>query len=49
MNETLNMLQQYIAIAYLRLSKEDARLGESESIENQRSIIREYCQRNNIF
>lgn len=49
MNETLNMLQQYVALGYLRLSKEDARLGESESIENQRSIIREYCQRNNIF
>lgn len=49
MNETLTSLKQYLAIAYYRLSKEDIRLGESESIENQRSIIRNYCEQNHIF
>lgn len=41
-------LQQYIAIGYYRLSKEDLKSGESESIENQRDIVRNYCKVNNI-
>ncbi len=44
-----NSLSQYLGLGYYRLSKEDLRLGESESIENQRSIVREYCQKNNII
>ncbi len=36
------------AVDYLRLSKEDAREGESGSISNQRKIIQNYCARNGI-
>ena len=45
MNETLTSLKQYLAIAYYRLSKEDIRLGESESIENQKKLILEYVDK----
>ncbi len=41
-----------IADAYYRLSvedKEQASANESESITNQRNIVREYCERNNII
>ena len=38
-----------IAFAYLRLSNEEAAGGESSSIKNQRMIIRDYCDRNDIF
>ena len=41
-------LKQYIAIGYYRLSKEDLKYGESESIENQRAIVRNYCEANGI-
>lgn len=41
-------LKQYIAIGYYRLSKEDLKYGESESIENQRAIVRNYCKANEI-
>lgn len=41
-------IQRYIAIAYYRLSKEDLKYGESESIENQRAIVRKYCATNEI-
>ena len=38
-----------IAFAYLRLSNEEAAEGESSSIKNQRMIIQDYCDRNEIF
>lgn len=38
-----------IAFAYLRLSNEEAAVGESSSIKNQRMIIQDYCDRNEIF
>lgn len=42
----------YTAVAladiYMRLSREEAKSGESQSISNQRNIIRQYCQDNNI-
>lgn len=36
------------AYIYLRLSNEDKKQGESGSITNQRKILEDYCQRNNI-
>ena len=39
---------EYIAI-YLRLSDEDGEQGESNSIKNQRILLREYIQRNPEF
>lgn len=41
--------QKRIAVAYYRLSKEEAQKSESSSIINQRNIVREYCLRNNII
>ena len=38
-----------IAFAYLRLSNEEAAEGESSSIKNQRVIIQDYCERNEIL
>ena len=35
-------------ISYLRLSDEDLKRGESESIINQRRLIADYCKRNGI-
>lgn len=37
-----------IGISYLRLSDEDIKKGESESITNQRRFIKDYCIRNGI-
>lgn len=37
-----------IGISYLRLSDEDIKKGESESITNQRRFINDYCSRNGI-
>ena len=37
-----------LADIYMRLSREEAKSGESQSISNQRNIIRQYCQDNNI-
>ncbi len=37
-----------LGFAYLRLSNEEAKSGESESIKNQRSIIESYCRQNGI-
>ena len=35
-----------LPFAYLRLSREEARNGESSSISNQRSMIESYCRQN---
>lgn len=37
-----------LADIYLRLSREEANSGESQSIANQRNIIRQYCKDNSI-
>lgn len=37
-----------LADAYYRLSVEEANEGESSSIKNQRSIVRQYCEERNI-
>ena len=37
-----------LVFAYLRLSNEEARSGESSSITNQRQMIQDYCHRNGI-
>ncbi len=37
-----------LAFAYLRLSNEEAREGESSSIGNQRMMIQNYCKQNGI-
>ena len=34
--------------AYIRLSKEDEKNGESESITNQRELIKNYANNNNL-
>ena len=36
----------YRAAVYCRLSKDDALLGESASVENQKGMLTEFCQRN---
>lgn len=38
-----------LAFAYLRLSREEMQKGESGSITNQRMIIANYCNQNNII
>lgn len=37
-----------LGFAYLRLSNEEARGGESSSITNQRMIVQNYCKQNHI-
>lgn len=37
-----------LGFAYLRLSNDEAKSGESASITNQRSIIQSYCRQHNI-
>lgn len=37
-----------IGVSYLRLSDEDIKRGESESITNQRRFIKDYCERSGI-
>lgn len=44
LDRLLTMLD--ITILYLRISREDNRDGESYSIENQRSLLLEYAQKN---
>lgn len=43
------MKQPIKAALYMRLSKDDAGYGDSISIENQRSILRQYAKEHNIF
>lgn len=37
-----------ITALYCRLSKEDLRLGESESIQNQKMILERYAKENHL-
>ena len=43
------MNREYKVGIYLRLSREDERLGESESISNQRDLLMNYVNDNNLF
>lgn len=38
-----------LAVAYYRLSREEAQSGESSSISNQRKIVENYCKQNDII
>ena len=38
-----------LADAYYRLSDEERKYGESASITNQRTIVREYCEKHGII
>ena len=37
-----------LADAYYRLSDEERKYGESASITNQRTIVREYCEKHGL-
>ena len=39
---------EYRAALYCRLSSDDAYLGESGSIQTQRTLLTQYCKENNI-
>ena len=39
----------YSAALYIRISKEDDNSTESESISNQRSLLKEFCSKNRIY
>jgi len=41
-------MEGYVAALYIRLSKEGDTVSESESITNQRSILRNFCAKHNI-
>ena len=43
------MNSDYKVGIYLRLSREDERLGESGSITNQRAILLDYIEKNNLY
>lgn len=49
MFSTLDNMAHYSAALYIRLSREDLKHGESESIANQRSMLRDYCKTNGIY
>ena len=40
--------EKYSAALYLRLSKEDERIGESGSIKNQREFLEDFAQKNRV-
>lgn len=40
--------KEYRAALYCRLSSDDAYLGESESIQTQRTLLTQYCKENSI-
>jgi DNA invertase Pin-like site-specific DNA recombinase len=48
MEVSMTTTKRNIGVSYLRLSDEDKRAGESSSITNQRRIIKNYCEQNNI-
>ena len=45
---TMSGATNKITALYCRLSQEDARLGESLSIENQKTILLEYAKKNHF-
>lgn len=42
------ILKEYKNAAYIRLSKEDEKEGESESVTNQKELIQKYVEQNNL-
>lgn len=44
-----NADQEKITALYCRLSQDDGLDGESNSIQNQRTIVREYCEKHGII
>ncbi len=44
----MNYKNLSLAVAYLRLSDDEKRSGESSSIQNQRMLVEDYCRRNGI-
>ncbi len=43
-NIIITNTKEYKVALYIRLSKEDSKNGESESISNQRSLLRRFCE-----
>ena len=43
-NTLRNIVQEYLVAIYIRLSKEDDNLGESESIGNQKILLTKYVK-----
>ncbi|MCI6001692.1 MAG: hypothetical protein MRZ37_00830 [Tenericutes bacterium] len=41
-NTLRNIVKEYLVAIYIRLSKEDDNLGESESIQNQKILLTKY-------
>lgn len=47
--EIFKLNKEYSVGLYLRLSKEDGDKAESESISNQRNILKRFCDENNLY
>ena len=43
-NVLKNIVKEYLVAIYIRLSKEDDNLGESESIQNQKILLTNYVK-----
>ena len=43
-NNIRNIIKEFYVAIYIRLSKEDERLGESESVENQKILLTNYLK-----
>ena len=43
-NTLRNIVKEYLVAIYIRLSKEDDNLGESESIQNQKILLTKYVK-----
>lgn len=43
-NTLRNIVKEYLVAIYIRLSKEDDNLGESESIQNQKALLTKYVK-----
>ena len=42
-------MNEFKVASYIRLSKEDSKYTESESVKNQRELINEYLLKNNLM
>lgn len=43
-NKSINIVKEYLVAIYIRLSREDDNLGESESISNQKILLTKYIK-----
>ena len=48
-NINISNPMDYKVALYIRLSKEDDKKGESESISNQRSMLRRFCESKRLY